>query len=161
VRLGKRTTRGDGKERGETVRRYPCREELAGMSIANRHLYVNGLIVARASSRAERRSRQSEANETDRLGGKNKRHRRSKKRSPERRNKRIAFEFGLASVVNVPFPPFGLTVSVSLLLLRANFLRRIEGPRLASRIVLESSSNRPRRSSSRTIFDGRSREPTR
>lgn len=69
--LEKGTTdrREEAEKRGETVRRYRCREELTGMSIANGHLYVNGLIVAKVSSRAERRILQSEANETDRLGG--------------------------------------------------------------------------------------------
>jgi len=58
------------------------------MSIANGHLYVNGLIVAKVSSR-EQRNRQSEANETDRLGRKKRRHWRSKKRMPKRGNKTI------------------------------------------------------------------------
>jgi len=140
--------RDEGAEKRETrrVRRYPCREELAGMSIANRHLYVNGLIVARASSRAERRSRQSGANETDRVSAGKIRDTAVAKR--EARNDEIkGSRLSLDSRLSLMFPFLPcLTISP----FRCPFccFARISyrGPRLPSSIVL-----------SKRIFDGQSR----
>lgn len=67
------------------------------MSIANGHLYVNGLIVAKVVlSRAGRVN----LTRTDRLGAEKRRDIGRAKRE-RRGNKTIAFEFGLASAVNV------------------------------------------------------------